>query len=361
MKQSWGVVALAVLSCVVPVGCGESTSSPRGGSAAGGGGGEGGVAEAGNDGDGQEPTAAASGQPHGGDTGVMSSGGGEPSSAGAAGLAHGGEAASGGAAGATNVAGASTTDGGAGSGGDGGDGGDGGGAGGDGTVVTPGCRFSSDCDDGIPCTVDRCASNHICSHYADNSLCQADTGECLGCDPSAGCVSRAMTTTEVLLDKDFDQLSGVWSEASATYFYALFESQYADTLPYLAEFGPADLDADEQEHATLSQTFVLPAGTQKLTFRGSYQLSPGGTQLDIEDSTRVALHLGASANEAYLFNVWLGVEPAVHFWKSFRYEAGRADLTSLLGKSTRLELEANTWDTIFDFDSLSLEATVCPP
>jgi hypothetical protein len=358
MKESWGVVALAVLSCVAPVGCGESMSSPRGGSAVGGGGGEGGLAEAGNDGDGQEPTAAASGQPQGGDTGVMSSEGGEPSSAGAAGLAHGGEAASGGAAGATNVAGASTTDGGAGSGGAGGDGG---GAGGDGTVVTPGCRFSSDCDDGIPCTVDGCASNHVCSHYADNSLCQADTGECLGCDPSAGCVSRAMTTTEVLLDKDFDQLSGVWSEASATYFYALFESQYADTLPYLAEFGPADLDADEQEHATLSQTFVLPAGTQKLTFRGSYQLSPGGTQLDIEDSTRVALHLGASANEAYLFNVWLGVEPAVHFWKSFSYEAGRADLTSLLGKSTRLELEANTWDTIFDFDSLSLEATVCPP
>ena len=101
-----------------------------------------------------------------------------------------------------------------------------------------------------------------------------------------------------------DELSGKWKEASATYGYAIFESAYADTPIYLAEFGPASLDANEQEHVTLGQTFVVPAGTQKLTLGGSYQLSPGGTQLDIEDSTRVALHLGASANEAYLFNVW---------------------------------------------------------
>jgi hypothetical protein len=191
-------------------------------------------------------------------------------------------------------------------------------------------------------------------------LCEAGPGECQACERGVGCVARATTTAELLLDKDFDELSGVWKEASATYFYTIFPSQYADTPDYLVELGPADLDALEQEHATMSQTFVLPAGTQKLTFSGQYQLYPGGTQLDIEDSTRVALHLGANASEAYLFNVWLGVEPGVQFWKGFSYEASSAELAVLLGKKTRLEFEANTWDTVFDFDSLSLKATVCP-
>ena len=50
----------------------------------------------------------------------------------------------------------------------------------------------------------------------------------------------------------------------------------------------------------------------------------------------------------------------MNFWKTFSYEASRAEIGSLLGKSTRLQFEANTWDTIFVFDSLSLKATVCP-
>lgn len=334
MKSTSCLIVPALL--FVAFGCGGSDASPSRGSmdhgtAGDGGEGEGGLAESASGADGNEPTTPIGGQAQGGARG---------DNAGDSGLA--------GAGAATAAAGA-----GAGAAGEGG--------GGDGSTGTPGCKLVSDCDDGIACTVDRCNLNHSCSHSADSSLCAAGPGECQACDAKVGCVSRSTTNVELLLDKDFDQLSGIWKEASVTYGYTIFSSQYADTPDYLVELGPADLDAFEQEHATMSQTFVLPAGTQKLTFSGQYQLSPGGTQLDIEDSTRVALHLGTNASEAYLFNVWLGVEPAIHFWKGFNYEVAAAELKPLLGKKARLEFEANTWDTIFDFDSVSLEATVCPP
>jgi hypothetical protein len=54
----------------------------------------------------------------------------------------------------------------------------------------PACR-PSDCDDGIPCTVDRCGAGG-CEHVADDARCD-DGNACTDdvCDPTAGCVHPA--------------------------------------------------------------------------------------------------------------------------------------------------------------------------
>jgi hypothetical protein len=223
------------------------------------------------------------------------------------------------------------------------------------------CESPADCDDGVPCTVDSCSGLVGCIHQPNASLCAAGPGECMGCDAQLGCVPRTLTTTELLKDKDLDLLDGSWFEYSTNYTYTIFPWDYADTPDNIAEFGPTPLDAVDQEYAYMYQLFTIPQGTQKLTFSGVYQLYPGGTSLDIEDSVYAYLYAGNTFNEVKLLNVWNGIDFERQFWQSFNYEATRAELTSVLGKQARLELEGYAWDTLFDFDTLSLEASVCPP
>ncbi len=223
-----------------------------------------------------------------------------------------------------------------------------------------GCQSQTDCDDDISCTVDRCDARGNCVHVANSSLCASQPGECLACQVGAGCVARALTTTELLQDKDFDLLNDSWYEYSANNLYTIFPYEFAHTAPNIVQLGPTPLDVLSQEYSLMSQMVVIPQGTQKLTLAGRYQLYPGGTSLDIHDDTRVAVLAGSSQTEVFLFNVWLGVQPETIFWKAFSYEATRAELTSVLGKQARLEFEARSWDTLFVFDTVSLQATVCP-
>jgi hypothetical protein len=236
-----------------------------------------------------------------------------------------------------------------------------GGQGGTGTGPDVECHSALECDDGVGCTIDSCDGNGNCAHAPDSSLCTAGPEECLACDAEQGCVSRALATKELLKDKDFDLLTGDWSEYSVNYEYNIFSWEFADTPENVAEFGPTPFDVEEQEYGLMSQRVAIPQGTVKLTLSGVYQLTPGGTSLDIYDSVYVSLYAGTTQNQVYAFNVWNGTDIEHTFWKSFSYEATRADLTSVLGKQARLEFEAYAWDSLFDFDSLSLKASYCPP
>jgi hypothetical protein len=235
-----------------------------------------------------------------------------------------------------------------------------GGQGGTGTGPDVECLSALECDDEIACTVDSCSVDGQCAHTADSSLCAAGLGECMACDAALGCVNRAPATKELLKDKDFDLLTGDWSEYSVNYEYSIFSWEYADTPENIAEFGPTPLDVDEQEYGVMSQRVTIPQTTVKLTLSGVYQFAPGGTALDIYDSVYVSLYVGATQTQVHTFNVWNGTDIERSIWRSFSYEATRADLASVLGKQARLEFEAYAWDSLFDFDTLSLKASYCP-
>lgn len=234
-----------------------------------------------------------------------------------------------------------------------------GGQGGTGTGPDVECLSALECDDEIACTVDSCSVDGQCTHTADSSLCAARLGECMACDAALGCVNRAPATKELLKDKNFDLLTGDWSEYSVNYEYSIFSWNHADTPENVAEFGPTPLDVDEQEYGFMSQRVTIPQTTVKLTLSGVYQLAPGGTALDIYDSVYVSLYAGATQTQVHTFNIWNGTDIERTIWRSFSYEATRADLASVLGKQARLEFEAYAWDSLFDFDTLSLKASYC--
>ena len=224
----------------------------------------------------------------------------------------------------------------------------------------PECESPLDCDDGIPCTVDGCNVVGRCSHSPNSSLCASGANECFACVVGSGCVARVFTETELLDDKDFDLLNGAWYESSTWWTYVIYPWEFADTPDNIAEFGPTPLEETEQELAYLSQIVLIPASTQKLTLTGVYQLTQGGTSLDVYDSVFASLVVGNTQGQVHIFNVWNGTDPERIFWQTFKFEATRAELTSVLGQQARLEFEGFAWDSVFDFDSLSLKATSCP-
>ena len=54
--------------------------------------------------------------------------------------------------------------------------------------VNTGCTSASDCDDGLPCTIDACPANGVCSHKPQNVLCD-DDDPCTQdlCQTGSGC------------------------------------------------------------------------------------------------------------------------------------------------------------------------------
>jgi len=46
-------------------------------------------------------------------------------------------------------------------------------------------------------------------------------------------------------------------------------------------------------------------------------------------------------------------------WKRFSYEASRSQVQEVVNKTYRFALVAESWETEFQFDTLSLRAAVC--
>ena len=350
MPKSWFglslVAGLGACSNIIGISEFEIDRSLDGGRASGGNAAGGNAAQGG-----KTPTAGSDNVPEGGD----------PSVGGSAGSNSGGSAAAGGtiSVGGTVAVGGTTA-----IGGDGGMGGE----------PTPpgGCQKAADCDDTIDCTIDTCGANKQCVHTADSTACTPATGMCSSCKVGIGCVDSAPKTQELLLDPNFDQSTGDWSEYADNLENNIFTDPAAHTPNYSAKLGPAPAEADAQETANLFQEITIPAKAIKLTVSGFYKMLPGagtpGRPISDDYTTLTLFSLEQPADDThddtwYIryvdYHTWDGTGALQATWKAFSYETPKATLTKVLGQQVTLDLYTKTWDTIYYFDSLSLKASNC--
>lgn len=238
-------------------------------------------------------------------------------------------------------------------------GGDTGGApsGGSGDGGSRGCSKPGDCDDGIDCTVETCREG-ACNSTPDTTLCAATNDECVTCQEGIGCVLGDSTVEELLLDPSFDAMTGDWLEYSDHFENNIFVEAGAQSGASIAKFGPAPLDAAEQEYADLLQYVTIPDNTISLTFSGYYKLAPG-TKKPSADYVVAALFEIDDLDPYTTFHRWAGNSGGKATWTAFSYQADRANIQPMWGVEYTFDLVAHTWDTVFSLDTLSLKATVC--
>jgi hypothetical protein len=232
-----------------------------------------------------------------------------------------------------------------------------GGESGSGPVDPGGCESALDCDDQIACTEDVCQPDGSCRSTADDSAC--DAFKCQTCQLGVGCVAGASRTEELLTDPDFDGSNQDWIETSDNFNDTnIFANNLAQTAPNIARFGPAPNNAVEQEYADLLQYVQIPERTVAVTLKGFFKLAPG-TVLPEDDYTVAAIYELGETDPLVQFHSWRGDSAAQAAWKSFTYNAPKAKLLEMAGNEYTFDLVAYSWESVFQFDSLQLTATVC--
>jgi hypothetical protein len=219
-----------------------------------------------------------------------------------------------------------------------------------------GCQTALDCDDEIACTTDACNASGQCTHTPKNSAC--DASNCETCKAGIGCVSSGKMTLPLLLNAKFDDVSNLdWSNQSDR--ENIVKSAAAPSPPNLASFGPAPNNAADQEYGDLFQYVTIPEGLVDLALTVSYTVSPG-TKAPADDAVWMALYEPGATKYTAIFHTWEandGAKPT--FGQPVVYHAPKADLPELDGQEFTFDIVASTWDTVFQFDSLDLTATVC--
>jgi hypothetical protein len=230
-----------------------------------------------------------------------------------------------------------------------------GGAGGGSSVE---CAKDLDCDDTIDCTADACAEG-VCTHTADDALCVPDAGECLSCQLGIGCVAGPVIIEQLLLDPSFDDDSGDWVEDSDNYANITFVEAGAQSGTRIARLGPAPVAATEQEYADLYQIVTIPDGTQSLTLSGYFKLTPGATKPGADYVAAALYELSGGTMPVSQFHSWAGSIGAQATWQGFSYSASRDEVIAMRGNDFTFDLVAHTLGSVYRFDTLSLEATIC--
>lgn len=160
---------------------------------------------------------------------------------------------------------------------------------------------------------------------------------------------------ELLNDGNFDQLSGVWQEASSNGFTLIRDSsELPGVIPESGDYA-AWLGGVALEESGLLQVVTVPEGTVQLTASGYYGLVT--TDVGDGDFGYVALADG-EANVLGSFAEWYP-EDAVQPWNGF---TATLDAASLAGTDVLFVIGSSTDDfddSNFFFDSMSLTATVC--
>jgi hypothetical protein len=243
-------------------------------------------------------------------------------------------------------------------------GGEGGGAG-----STSGCRRAADCDDEIACTTDVCLPSGECQHTADDTACIAAAGKCTSCQAGIGCVDSEPVEKdlELLLDASFDEQSEDWQDFSSGNVTPVAADAAAQSGTHAVHFLPAADDATKTRFFNLSQLVHIPAGTVKLTASGWYKMLWAATELEARPRTDeyATLTLFSLEDEDgkftryYDYNSWDGEDAPQTTWKAFTFDAPRSALRKVQDLDITLDLVAETWDTQFYFDTLSLKAAVC--
>jgi hypothetical protein len=279
------------------------------------------------------------------------------------GSTQGGKSASGGSA----HAGSKNTGGDAGApvGGDGPDvggqssgGGEAGGGGEGGSPVTPvGCSTAKDCDDTIDCTTDTCGAGHVCLHTPKDTLC--DGSSCETCQAGIGCVAGDKVEMQLLLDPNFDVPAGDWDESGSDGINVTLDPA-AQTPTRIAKFGPAAPAAKEQQYSDLLQLVTVPKGTVALTLTGYYKLLPG-VKVPADDYLVAAMYEDGALLPFTQFHSFEATSGAKAAWTAFTYSAPKAEVADMGGLDYTFDLVAHTWDSVYRFDTLALNATVCSP
>jgi hypothetical protein len=230
-----------------------------------------------------------------------------------------------------------------------------GGEGGSGGALQSECETAGDCDDTIDCTTDTCNASGSCVHTAKDTLCDATL--CETCQLGIGCVAGPMTTTQLLLDPSFDGPAGDWDETSSDGINVSTVAG-AQSGTKVAKFGPAANNATEQQYSDLLQYVTIPAGTVGLTLKGYYKLTPG-VKAPADDYLVAAFYEDGEVMPAAQFHSFEATAGAQATWKAFSYSAPKADVAVMVGQEFSFDLVAHVWDTVFQFDTLQLNATVC--
>jgi hypothetical protein len=222
---------------------------------------------------------------------------------------------------------------------------------------TPECATEDDCDDTIGCTVDAC-DDGVCTHAPERARCLPEAGECLDCRLGIGCVAVPAVVQELLLDPAFDEGKGEWTEHSDHHELNLFVEDGAQSGTRIARFGPSPTPATIEEYADLSQVITIPEHTSSLRLTGYYQLAPGTLKVS-SDYAAAALYRLGEIEPASEFHSWQGTSGVQSEWQQFSYDAPRDEVLELRGAELTFDLIAHVYESVYRFDTLSLQATIC--
>ncbi len=195
-------------------------------------------------------------------------------------------------------------------------------------------------------------------HAPKNNLC--DGTLCETCQLGIGCVAGPKTTTQLLLDPSFDILpaSGDWDESGSDGINVVTNAN-AQTPTKIAKFGPVTgANPVDQQYSDLLQYVTIPAGTVVLTLTGYYKLTTG-TKAAKDDYLVTAFYEDGEILPFTQFHSFEATVGASTTWKSFSYSAPKNDVAKMGGLDYTFDLVAHVWDTVFMFDSLQMNATVC--
>jgi hypothetical protein len=239
--------------------------------------------------------------------------------------------------------------------GDGGGGGDGAG----GAPTPTGCTTNKDCDDTIDCTTDTCLANGKCGHAPKDTLC--DSTRCETCTVGIGCVPGPSTKEQILLDPNFDAVSGDWDDSSSD-ITNIVTNAAAQSPGRIAKFGPVIVNATSYEYDDLLQYITLPKGVVGMTLTGYYKLTPTKILHPDDPDDYVALgfyDLNGGIQPVVQFHSFQGDGAAQAAWKAFTYDAPKDEVALIAdGGDYSFDFVALTYSA-FQFDTMTLTTTMC--
>ncbi|HEX2872914.1 MAG TPA: hypothetical protein VHP33_16750 [Polyangiaceae bacterium] len=227
-------------------------------------------------------------------------------------------------------------------------------AGAGGEPPVPDCTTAAQCDDEIDCTTDSCSAG-ACVHTPKDTLC--DSSQCEVCTVGIGCVSGPKDVVQLLVDPNFDLSAIEWvdSGSDGTNVVTLAGAHSGTNV---AKFGPAGPAAEEQDYSDLLQWVTIPEGTVALTLTGWYRATVG-TKAPEDDYVVAAFYENGGTRPFSQFHSFEAASSAAPAFKMFSYNALKSDVKEMAGNDYSFDLVAYAWDSVFYFDTLQLNATVC--
>lgn len=221
-------------------------------------------------------------------------------------------------------------------------------------AVASGCRNDAECDDTIECTVDTCLPSGECEQLPDTQSC--DAGNCEICTAGIGCVAGPQEKKQLLMDPKFDAMTSAWKQTGGP---SIVESSLALSSPNLVQLGPAAADATEALYSDVFQAIKVPPGIAALSLTLNYRFTPGARKPPEGEYAVAALYERSADTPFTEFHQFIGTDAAQPTWKQVTYRAPRSQVARMAGKDFTFDLVAHSFDGVYLFDNVQLDATVC--